>query len=46
LWRKMAAIDGAKTPALLSDHPADAERLEKLQSLLPKVLPLYESKQH
>ena len=46
LWRKMAAIDGTKIPALLSDHPADAERLEKLQSLLPKVLPLYENKQH
>lgn len=42
LWRKMAAMGGSKPPELLSDHPADEARLEKLQSLLPKVMPLYQ----
>ena len=42
LWKKMgSASQGAKPPEWMSTHPSDERRLQNLQDLLPKVLPLY-----
>jgi len=43
LWQKMAQASQNSTPAFLSTHPTDASRLSTLQSLLPRVLPLYQA---
>lgn len=43
LWRKMsAANEGSRPPEFLSSHPTDASRIQRVESLLPTVLPLYE----
>lgn len=46
-WQRMMeeGKDKTKLPAFLSTHPADARRIEHIQSLLPKVLPVYEQHQ-
>lgn len=44
LWQKMiAAKSGGTPPEFLSTHPAEANRVQKIQSLLPVVIPLYEA---
>jgi predicted Zn-dependent protease len=44
LWRKMTASGGAtRTPEFLSSHPADANRAQQIEALLPAVLPLYQA---
>ncbi len=46
LWRKMAKLSGdSKPPAILSTHPSDEKRLQAIEGLLPKVMPLYQKAQ-
>jgi predicted Zn-dependent protease len=43
LWQKMSRLSGASgTPALLSTHPSNEERIKDLGVFSQKVLPLYE----
>jgi predicted Zn-dependent protease len=42
LWQKMLkANSGSRPPKFLSTHPAEEERIDQIQSLLPVVQPLY-----
>ena len=44
LWQKMGAIGGGKAPpAFLSTHPSDAQRKDRLNALVPKMLPYYQA---
>jgi predicted Zn-dependent protease len=44
LWQKMLnANSGSQPPAFLSSHPTDTSRIQTIQSLLPTVMPLYET---
>jgi predicted Zn-dependent protease len=42
LWQKMLAANGNGGPQFLSTHPSGSNRIEELQSNLPKVQTLYE----
>jgi predicted Zn-dependent protease len=44
LWQKMlqASQGGGRPPEFLSTHPAEASRIEHIQSLLPTLTPLYQ----
>lgn len=43
LWQKMAAQKSAFSIEFLSTHPADDTRIQDLQSLVPRVMPLYQA---
>lgn len=44
LWQKMINNrEGGSPPQFLSSHPAEASRVQQIQSLLPVVMPLYEA---
>lgn len=46
LWRKMQQVDGrGEPPQFLSTHPASATRINNLQALMPRVMPLYQQTQ-
>ncbi len=45
-WQRMADLSGGSgTPAIFSTHPATSERIERIQSLLPDAIPIYEATQ-
>jgi predicted Zn-dependent protease len=42
MWEKMInASKGGRPPEFLSTHPAEANRIQQIQALLPTVMPLY-----
>ncbi|MFO0146893.1 MAG: M48 family metalloprotease [Betaproteobacteria bacterium] len=43
LWRKMAATSLNQPPQFLSTHPGHANRVRKIEQIMPRVLPLYEA---
>jgi predicted Zn-dependent protease len=42
VWKKMIAANQGGTPQFLSTHPSPQTRIEDLQALVPKVMPLYQ----
>ncbi|KXU38392.1 peptidase M48 [Ventosimonas gracilis] len=42
LWQKMAAKAGGAPLEFLSTHPSSENRINNLQAVIPKVLPLYQ----
>lgn len=40
-WQRMASMGGEKPPVFLSDHPADQDRIQKLQELMPEAMKYY-----
>jgi predicted Zn-dependent protease len=44
LWQKMTnASQGGRAPEFLSSHPAEANRVQQIEALLPTVIPLYDA---
>jgi predicted Zn-dependent protease len=42
LWQKMMSANrGGRPPEFLTSHPAETNRVQQIQSLLPTVMPLY-----
>jgi predicted Zn-dependent protease len=47
MWQKfMQAEKGSRPPALLSTHPTDESRIKTMESLVPKLTPLYQAAKH
>jgi len=44
LWQKMANVGGKGPPEFLSTHPAPENRENKLEALVPSMMPYYEQK--
>jgi predicted Zn-dependent protease len=44
VWKKMIAENQGGTPQFLSTHPSPRTRINDLQALVPKVMPLYRQK--
>lgn len=40
-WQRMAKLGGQKPPTFLSTHPADEDRIKKIQELMPEALTYY-----
>lgn len=45
-WTRMASLGGQKPPTLLSDHPADQQRIEDLKKAMPEALKYYNGSKH
>ena len=43
LWEKMSQASGNGPPQFLSTHPAPSNRIQALNALVPKMMPLYEN---
>jgi predicted Zn-dependent protease len=42
VWKKMLSANQGGTPQFLSTHPSPQTRVQDLQALVPKVMPLYQ----
>jgi predicted Zn-dependent protease len=42
VWKKMLAAEQGSQPQFLSTHPSPKTRIQDLQALVPKVMPLYQ----
>jgi predicted Zn-dependent protease len=45
-WTRMSALGGQKPPELLSDHPADQQRIDDLKKVMPEALKYYNGTKH
>jgi predicted Zn-dependent protease len=45
-WTRMASMGGDKPPVLLSDHPADEQRIEDLKKAMPEAMKYYKGTKH
>jgi predicted Zn-dependent protease len=43
-WTRMQSMGGEKPPVFLSDHPTDADRIEKIKGWMPEALGYYHKK--
>ena len=42
LWRNFATLGGDRPPEFLSTHPSPGNRIQRVQGLLPRAMPIYE----
>lgn len=42
LWQKMQKVGGSQPPKLLSTHPPTADRIQELQQVTERLMPLYQ----
>ncbi len=45
-WTRMASMGGEKPPVLLSDHPADQQRIDDLKKEMPEAMKYYTGSVH
>ena len=45
-WTRMASLGGQKPPELLSDHPADQQRIDDLKKMMPEAMKFYDRSRH
>ena len=45
-WTRMASMGGEKPPVLLSDHPADQQRIDDIKKVMPEALKYYNATKH
>lgn len=43
LWQKMLQAGAGSGPSFLSTHPSGPQRIEEIEKLLPRVMPLYQA---
>jgi predicted Zn-dependent protease len=45
-WTRMASLGGEKPPVLLSDHPADQQRIDDIKKFMPEAMKYYNGSKH